>query len=98
MSKQEFPNKWDEVMSTDISEIDSLDFESMIANVETWHIPEKYCCIIRAHNKKTGQISEFAYQRMAPARKKVLDLSQDTTYLFTIADDTAIIEAEYPKD
>lgn len=98
MTKQEFPNKWDEVMSTDISEIDSLDFESMLATAETWHIPSKYCCVIRAQNQKTGQISEFAYQRMAPARKKVLSLSKDTQYKFIIADDDAIVEADYPKE
>ena len=55
-----------------------------------WEIPSSHCCIMRCENKKTGKISEFSYQRLHAAKRKLVELAMDGDNEILVADEESI--------
>ena len=70
--KKEFPNNWQAVSDTPSEEFAEIDYELMMNMLLMWEIPSSHCCIMRCENKRTGKISEFSYQRLHAAKRKLV--------------------------
>jgi len=55
-----------------------------------WEIPSSHCCIMRCENTRTGQISEFSYQRLHAAKRKLVELAMDDDNEILVADEESI--------
>jgi hypothetical protein len=66
------------------------EYELMMNLLMMWEIPSSHCCIMRCENKRTGKISEFAYQKLHAAKSRLVTLAQDKDNEILVADDESI--------
>ena len=99
-SRKTFPNNYDEVFATPSEAFASIPYEDFMEMALMWHIPSSHCCIMRVEHKKTGKITEHAYQRLSAAKNKLLALGEDRNYEVLVADDDsiALFKARPPFD
>ena len=88
--KKEFPNNWQSVADTPSEEFGEIEYELMMNMLLMWEIPSSHCCIMRCENTKTGKISEFSYQRLHAAKRKLVELAQDSENEILVADEDSI--------
>jgi len=98
--KKSFPNNYDEVFATPSEAFASIPYEDFMEMALMWHIPSSHCCIMRVEHKKTGKITEHAYQRLSAAKNKLMALGEDRNYEVLVADDDsiALFKARPPFD
>ena len=88
--KKEFPNNWQNVSDTPSDEFAEIDYELFMNMLLMWEIPSSHCCIMRCENKSTGKISEFSYQRLHAAKRKLVELAMDDDNEILVADEDSI--------
>lgn len=88
--KKEFPNNWQNVSDTPSDEFGEIEYELMMNMLMMWEIPSSHCCIMRCENRSTGKISEFSYQRLHAAKRKLVELAQDGDNEILVADEDSI--------
>ena len=87
MSKQPyFPNNWRAYKDSPDETFIPLEYnEFMNWKIAGWEIPSSVYCIIRDHNKRTGKVKEYVYQRPDHADRKLQSLMLKGESEFTIA-------------
>lgn len=85
-----FPNNWQEVYDTPAEAFASLKYDDMMEMLMMWHIPSSHCCIMRVENKKTGKITEYSYQQLHAAKKRLVNLAMDEDNVILVADEDSI--------
>ena len=88
--KKEFPNNWQTVSDTPSDAFAEIEYDLFMDMLMMWEIPSSHCCIMRCENKKTGKISEFAYQKIHAAKKKLVQLAVDGDNEILVADEESI--------
>ena len=88
--KKEFPNNWQSVSDTPSDEFAEIEYDLFMHMLMMWEIPSSHCCIMRCENKSTGKISEFSYQRLHAAKRKLVELAQDGDNEILVADEESI--------
>ena len=88
--EKEFPNNWQNVSDTPSEEFAEIDYELLMNMMMMWEIPSSHCCIMRCENKSTGKISEFSYQRLHAAKRKLVELAMDDDNEILVADEDSI--------
>lgn len=91
MAKEYYPNNWQEYKDADESMFIPHTFEELMSwKVANWELPSSVCCMIRVTDLKTKKVREHVYQRMGPAREKVLQLHGIPDIEVTVCDHEAI--------
>ena len=85
-----FPNNWQEVHDTPSEAFAQLEYDAMMEMLMMWHIPSSHCCVMRVENKRTGKISEYSYQQLHAAKKRLIKLAQDEDNEILVADEDSI--------
>lgn len=95
-----FPNNWQEIADTPSEAFAEIAFDDFMEMMMMWHIPSSHCCIMRCENKATGKITEYAYQRVDAAKKRLTKLSKDKQNEILVADDEsiALFKTKFPFD
>ena len=75
--KDPFPNEWDDVSNTDADEFETATYAEVLEEMTQWDLPEPFYCVIRAYNRKTNKLKEYAYKHEGTARKRLLQLADD---------------------
>jgi hypothetical protein len=73
--KDPFPNNWKEVYELEDDEIESPPFLHVWEDSVVWDLPDPYCCIVRAYNRKDNKLREYAYKRESSAQAKIQELA-----------------------
>ena len=98
MSKKDpFPNDWDEVYNMDDEDFQTPAFIEVIEDSSLWILPEPYCCVLRAYNRKENKLKEYAYRRDVTARQKVYQLAKEG-HEVTVMTPAVIAVINYPED
>jgi hypothetical protein len=95
--KDPFPNEWEEVFNIDESDILSPPFIDVLEDSVIWHLPDPYCCVVRAYNRSEHKVREFAYKRESIARAKIKELAENGDEL-TILTQAMVATINYSDD
>ena len=91
MSKEYFPNNWQEYKDLDDSHFIPHTFEEIMSwKVGGWELPSSVCCLIRAQHVKTCKVTEYVYQKHGAAQRKVDQLMRTPDIEFTVVDHESI--------
>ena len=88
--KKEFPNNWQSVSDTPYEEFAEIPYDLFMDMLMMWEIPSSHCCIMRCENKSTGKISEYSYQRLHAAKRKLVELAENGDNEILVADEDSI--------
>lgn len=95
--KDPFPNDWEEVESLDDEDIDSMPFIEVLGLSVEWDLPDPYCCVVRAYNRKDSKLREYAYKREGTARQKIAELAQQGIEVLVLTQQY-VATINYPDD
>ena len=73
--KDPFPNEWEDVSNTSPEEFETATFEEVLEEMTQWDLPDPFFCVIRAYNRKTNKLKEYAYKHEGIAHKRLKQLA-----------------------
>lgn len=92
-----FPNEWEEVYNMSEDDILSPPFIDVLEDSVLWHLPDPYCCVLRAYNRKEHKLKEYAYKRESIARAKIQELAENGDEI-TILTQAMVATINYSDD
>lgn len=69
-----FYNEWDEINQMPDDMFDTPDFREVMVDASSWILPDPYCAVVRAYNRKKGKLKEYVYKSPTAAARKVKEL------------------------
>jgi len=81
---------WQDVYETPVEMFPEIDYDDMMERTSEWMLPSSHCCLMRCENTRTGKITEFAYQSMHHAKKRMVELASDQDNEILVADGDSI--------
>ena len=94
--KPYFPNNWKKYKDAPDEVFKPLTYEEFNDwRVCSWEFPDSVSCVIRVQRTDTLKVSEFVYERLSAATKKLDKLIQDPLNEITIADHDEIHLIKY---
>lgn len=73
--KDPFPNNWKDIYELEDDEFESPPFLHVYEDSVLWELPDPFCCVVRAYNRKNNQLKEYAYKRESSAQAKIRELA-----------------------
>ena len=95
--KDPFPNEWEEVNGLSDSDIEACPFIEILQDSVVWDLPDPYCCVVRAYNRKHSKVTEYAYKREGVARQKIAQLAEQGIEVLVLTQQY-VATLNYPDD
>lgn len=92
-----FPNEWEEVYNMSEDDILTPPFIDVLEDSVLWHLPDPYCCVLRAYNRKDHKLREYAYKREGIAKAKIKELAENGDEI-TILTQSMVATINYSDD
>ena len=95
--KDPFPNDWEEVHGLSDSDLETHAFIDILQESVVWELPDPYCCVVRAYNRKDKKIKEYAYKREVIAHQKITELAEQGIEVLVLTQQY-VATINYPDD
>ena len=85
--KPYFPNNWKAISDSPAEWFGDIPFEQFMDwKIAGYEIPSSVACIIREHNLKTGNVTEYVYQQPSAAKNKCIEIMDTGESEFLVCD------------